>query len=208
MKFIKENLHDIVRLMLNQIALGVFGYVLYAASCMANGGKIGGLALGASILSILFYMYILYATMQETGSKHAVRIEGNRMKRDTTWGLKVMALSLVPTALLLLVKILGLILFAMPSEVVSDAGALIFGIVEFIFTFILAPYNGLVGYITGSSAELRTMIFIIIGNALSLLPGIFVCWGSYVMGLHDKKLFNLFVKNNANVKSDDQNKES
>ncbi len=194
MKFIKENIHDIIRLILNQVVMGVFGYVLFAAACMANEGEIGGLAIGASILSIFFYMYILYATLQETGAKHRVRVDGNRMKRDNFWGLKVMALSLIPTGVIMLVRIIGLLLYLASSEGVAAAGNLIFVITEFVFTFILSPYNGVIGFITGSSADTKTMIFVTVGYAVSVIPGLLVCWGSYIMGLHDTKLINLIIR--------------
>ncbi len=198
MKFIKENIHDILRLLLNQIALGVFGWVIFAATCKANDDKIGLLAFFASIFSIIFYMYILYATMQEIGSKHRIRVDGGRMKRNTAWGLIVMAISLIPTAAVLLIRFVAILLQLIPNEITVTSSKFVFVLTEYFLNFALSCYNGVIGFITGSSASIPNMLFVTLGYTLSLLPGLLVCWGSYVMGLHDKKLFSFLVKSNKN----------
>ncbi len=216
MKFIKENIHDIVRLMLNQLALAVFGIVLVSAARMAN-GVAGVLSLLASIVSILFYLYILYATLQETGSKHRIKVDGNRMKRDNLWGLKVMALSLTPTFATLLLMFIGYILMVPcgSNHICSVAGTNLFAIAYYIVRFILSMYEGAIGYVlsaagvfdtTGAFVHMTTgPLVYIISFLLMVIPGLLVCWGSYVMGLHDKKLLS-FLNNKAPNDSDKNHK--
>ncbi len=209
MKFIKENFHDIVRLVLNQIALAVFGLVLVSAARMANDGQIGVLALCASILSILFYMYILYATLQETGSKHRVRVDGGRMKRDNLWGMKVMAVAQIPNLILIVLLYIGLFL-SFSSGPAGDVGTGIHGIVQLIIYVFQAPFNGLIGFISGTDVTTKTMVIVTVGYTLSVIPGLLVCWGSYVMGLHDKKLSSLFTRKpvDLSVDKDSENDDS
>ncbi len=210
MKFVKENIHDIVRLMLNQVALAVFGLVLVSAARMAN-GAVGVLALVASIVAILFYMYILYATMQEIGSKHRVRVDGNRMKRDNFWGLKVMTLAQIPTIIVLLLLFIGYI-FMIPlgsAEWCRVFGTNLYALSQIVVAFLQSMYDGLISFFlfkVGLFSETRGFLESNIGYGslvyffcflLSLVPGLLVCWGSYVMGLHDKKLISLFIRNNT-----------
>ncbi len=212
MKFIKENIHDIIRLMLNQVALAVFGLVLVSAARMAN-GVVGGLALGASILSILFYMYILYATMQEIGSKHRVRVDGGRMERDTFWGLKIMTLAQIPTFVVLFLMLLGYL--CMIPFGFETFGTNLYAISQIVIAFIQSMYDGLIGFLLyhmGVFSSSRTFVSMTTGPLiyffaflLSVIPGLLVCWGSYVMGLHDMKLMNLIVRNTPKSGNDDQN---
>ena len=80
MGFIKENSYQIVRLMLFQFAMAVFGIVLIFATRMASDGAFSPLSLVASTLSVGLYMYILYATVQELGAKDKIRYEHSEEK--------------------------------------------------------------------------------------------------------------------------------
>ncbi len=208
MKFIKEHINDIVRLMLNQFALAVFGIVLVSASRMANKGVYGGLALGFGIFSILFYMYILYATLQEMGSKHRVRIESGRMTRDPLYGLKLMTLAQVPTLLVLL-----FLFISYPFSFVLEVNffKFVFLVFNYVIYFIQAMYSGVIGFILSkcnlldaTTGELTTStgaLVHIICYFVSVIPGILVCWVSYLMGLRDIKIASVFRRRPPEEKS-------
>ena len=65
-EFMQKHSYSAVRLFVNQIAISIFGLVL-AIAC----GKVENeiLKVGASVGAILFYLFLLYAAMWESGSK-------------------------------------------------------------------------------------------------------------------------------------------
>ena len=58
MRFFKENSYEVVRLMLYQFAMAVFGSVLTFATLMSSDGEFNLLTLVASILAVGLYLYI------------------------------------------------------------------------------------------------------------------------------------------------------
>ena len=107
MQFLKRNSYDIVRLVLNQFALAVFGVVLTTAARMRADGGFDWLTLVVSIFSTLFYLYILYATLLEMGGKHKVKIDSGSMAEDKHLGLKLMLFAQIPNFLILFLMLLG-----------------------------------------------------------------------------------------------------
>jgi hypothetical protein len=193
MRFFKDHSYEIVRLFLNQFALAVFGIVLVLASTMANDGSYGILSLIAGVFSALFYLFILYATMQEMGAKDRIKIEGNRMKRDSQCGLKIMLFAQVPNFVLLVLMLLGYLLcFVFGSQAF---GLNLYTIARMILLFLQAMYTGIIGYLLPVSTTAKDNLLVLIAYAVSVLPGILVCWGSYILGLKDKKLFSLRKSN-------------
>ncbi len=201
MRFFKENSYDVMRLFLNQFAFAVFGIVLVMASRMANDGQFGVLSLCAGIFSALFYMYVLYATLREMGTKHKIRVDNGRMPRDKQYGLKLMLFAQVPNFVLLFFLLLGFLLafvFGGAPDISGGAngaakvGVNMYTIAQLILYFLQAMYDGIIGYILPAASDARTCLGIMIAYFISVIPGILVCWGSYNMGLHDKKIIDIF----------------
>lgn len=192
MLFFKENSYEVVRLLLFQFAMAVFGIVLIFATRMATDGAFTWLTLLASILAVLLYMYVLYATMQDLGAKDKIRVESGRVPADKRRGLKIMLFAQVPNFVVLFLMLLGYLLaYVFGAEVV---GTNIFGITNILMYFMQSMYDGIIGMLTDSEPTnincLKTTLMYIV----SVVPGILVCWGSYNLGLKDKKLFALAKK--------------
>ena len=187
MRFFKENSYEIVRLFLNQFALAVFGLVLVMAARMWSGGEFNWLSLVASIFSVLFYLYILYATLLEIGMKHRVKIECGSRERDVFFGLKLMLFAQVPNFLVLLLMFFGW-LFGY-AVVNSSFGIGLYGVMQMIMYFLQSMYDGIIGAIVPTTPNIWNCLWVWLAYFVSVIPGILVCWGSYVLGLHNKKLF-------------------
>ena len=69
--FLKNRSYEIVRLLLNQIAISVFGVAL----ALATGTNQPGLRIGCSVFAILFYLFITYVMVWELGAKDSHKIE-------------------------------------------------------------------------------------------------------------------------------------
>lgn len=81
------------RLFIHQFGLTVFGLLLYSAAMVSGNAS---LVLAFSIFSALFYLFLLYVLMWETGASDKIRIDGGRMKRDVLKGFKVTLLANIP----------------------------------------------------------------------------------------------------------------
>ncbi len=79
LKFLKEHSYDAVKMFVTQCAISIFGLVLALACGMA---KNDGLRLFCSIFAILFYLFLLYTSAWELGSKHCIPVQyGHRSAR-------------------------------------------------------------------------------------------------------------------------------
>lgn len=195
MGFIKKNSYEIVRLMLNQFALSVFGIVLITAARQRIKSGFDWLSLVVSIFSTLFYLYILYATLLEIGGKHKVKVEAGSMVCDRRFGLKLMLLAQIPNFVILLFMFLGWLFGHAVTHASFFAG--MYGVAQIIVYFMQSMYDGIIGVIIPavdsvalSDVEMiRISFFVWLAYLLSVIPAILVSWGSYILGLEDKKLF-------------------
>ncbi len=187
MRFIKEHSYEIVRLFLNQIALAFFGLVLFFATGLASDGKVGVFSLVASIFSVLFYLYILYATVLEMGQKDSIKVESGSLKEDRLKGLKLILLAQVPNFLILFVMGLGWILAYLFR--LATPGLYMYSFSVVVMQFLQAMYNGIVSFIIPSAAEQGSALLLFAAFCISTLPQILVCFGAYILGLKNKPLF-------------------
>ena len=187
MQFLKSNSYDIVRLVLNQFALAVFGVVLTTAARMRADGGFDWLTLVVSIFSTLFYLYILYATLLEMGGKHKVKIDSGSMAEDKHLGLKLMLFAQIPNFLILFLMLLGWVF----GQAVAHNSFFIglFGITQMIMYFLQSMYDGIIGAIIPNAAGTLDYFFVWLAYFVSVLPAILVAGGSYVLGLKEKKIF-------------------
>ncbi len=111
-RFIKENIYESVRMFVNQIAITIFGLMLvFAVSVLSDKsgvrqGLADGLLVGTSLLSILFYLYLLYYMTYELGQKDGIKIAAGRMTYNPWKGFFI---SLIANILNILLGLLELI---------------------------------------------------------------------------------------------------
>lgn len=73
-KFLKENLSQILNMIVTQVAITIFGFVL-AMAC----SKSDPLLAVSSVLSVAFYLYLIFSRAYEIGQKDGIRIKAGRM---------------------------------------------------------------------------------------------------------------------------------
>lgn len=187
MQFIKKNSYEIVRLFLNQFALAVFGLVLITAARMHVEGAFDWLSLVVSICSVLFYLYILYATLLEIGGKHSVKVESGTMAADRHYGLKVMLFAQVPNVVILLLMFVGWLFGFACTQ--ADFFVGLYGVMQILLYFLQSMYDGIIGAILPSAVGPLNCFFVWLAYLLSVIPAVLVAWGSYNLGLKNKRLF-------------------
>ncbi len=109
----KDNLYDSLTMFINQIAMMVFALMLtFAANLLSDRSGVSealrdGLLVATSIISILFYCYLLYYKCYEIGQKDGIRIEGGRLAYDPWKCFFISLIANIPNLLLGLLELIG-----------------------------------------------------------------------------------------------------
>ena len=71
----------LIKLFINQLGVAIFSFFLYTAVGMIDDpGLKRGLNIAVSIVSILFFCFLLYTVSWEWGAKDKIRIDGGRIQ--------------------------------------------------------------------------------------------------------------------------------
>lgn len=176
--FFHDNIHLILKMMIYQFGMTVFGLILSMA-CATN----DTLLFGASVFAILFYMYLLYSMCWETGAGDQVRVEAGRMLRQPfrmTW------CSLIANSINILLAILAIIgYYNIADAAVGNPiwACNLYGITNAIARFFNGMYLGVMQLI---APDQPFMLLI------AVLPAIAVCTFGYLMGLNGHSIGALF----------------
>ena len=100
MDYIKESKGLISKLIVNHIAMSIFGLIMaivtrFLAAKSLNGNKALYYIVGA--LAILLYAVVLYVNLWEKGASDKIKIDGGRMKLNLFNGLLISAFANIPT---------------------------------------------------------------------------------------------------------------
>ena len=206
MRFIKENLHDIVKLFINQLGVAIFSFFLYTAVGMIDDpGLKRGLNIAVSIVSILFFCFLLYTVSWEWGAKDKIRIDGGRIQEFKYKGVLISLYANVINFVIAFVAFISVLIFMIsqptnwlfdPSltitiEVVPTNFALqLHSVFNILMRFISSLYNGLLrGIFSVMPNAFLVSMYESIGFFVLPLVAILATHFGYVMGLREKKIF-------------------
>lgn len=170
--FVKHS-YNAVKLLLNQIVIGIFFGVgfLFVANKLEN----PTFKIVASVLSILFYLFLEYTVAYKLGTDDRLSVEMGRKKADY----------LLPVKLWLLANSINLLLavFIMLGEVFSGIG--FFGAVGGVCVTIAMIIEGM--YVGVVLLNPHWYMYFLI-----TIPALVVIFLSYVAGLKSKKIAKMF----------------
>jgi hypothetical protein len=89
------------KLLLNQFGGAIFGIMLTGAAA-----KSSRVMFFVGLVAIVFYLYLVYSSSWEWGSKIAVRVEGGRLERKPFDGFKYSFYASIPTIALAVLYII------------------------------------------------------------------------------------------------------
>jgi hypothetical protein len=205
MKFLKENLDSVIKLLINQIGISIFSMFLYTAAGAIQSET--GLSLTVKILvsvfSILFYFVLLYTAVWEIGAKDKIRIDSGRLEKKQSKGFLIGLFANVPNFFLTGIAII-MMLFHLAG--MGDAFYTVFGVLNAIFRLFISMYLGAIQGITdptnikatldAQSFELKSIyLYDAIGFFIFPVLAVLVCHIAYSMGLKDKKIISTQKKN-------------
>ncbi len=146
-----------------------------------------------SIVSAVFYCYFIYTAVWDAAAKDRLKVDGGRLGRDMSRGLKFAFGANLPNIIL---GVLAFLLCAIGTftqmEWAGNAGA----IVVVISRLWQAMYNGIIVYvipvgIEGFSFVVSNLIYLAI-----IIPAFVVSHIAYHMGYNNRHIFKASAKNN------------
>jgi len=184
-EFIRKNSDLIVKMIVHQIGLTVFGFLLNSCASV-SGNESLGLIFG--IFSAVFYLFLLYVLMWEYGTKDKIRIEAGRMKRDVFKGAKIALVAEIPNLFLAVLSTVGYL--AIDRSMMMDGkfyspswAANLYSIAHIIGVFLNYMYTGIGEYL--GIVVMPYFLFLI------TLPAILVTGLGYHLGTKEK--FGVFT---------------
>lgn len=81
-EFFRENSDNIIKLFVNQIGMTIFGLLLSVATFQNK-----ELLMWTGVLTVIFYLYLVYSTAWYIGAKDKIKIDGGRMNKSPVRGL-------------------------------------------------------------------------------------------------------------------------
>lgn len=182
MEVIKNNVSYILKLFINHFVCGIYSLVLFIVLTVAFGGKY--VILG-SLVSILFYLYLVYSFMWEAGAKRAVGY--NRNKISFIDGAIVMSVGSSP---FYLTTILAFVLsfFTTGAEFSEKTVDVLYNFFYYINVFFSqCMYSGLFSKVFDGIPNVSSVMYL-----LSLLPGLTVAAGAYYLGSKNYRIRRIF----------------
>ena len=206
MRFIKENTHDIVKLFINQLGVTIFSFFLYTAVGMIGDASVKrGLNIAVSIVSILFFAFLLYTVSWEWGAKDRIRIDGGRLEEFKFKGALISLYANLINFFIALVAIISILIFMLsqPTKWLFDPSLSItidlvpanfalklHSVFNILMRVISSLYNGLLrGIFSGMSNAFLVSLYESIGFLILPIVSILATHFGYVMGLKEKRFF-------------------
>lgn len=166
-KFLKENSYEIVRLLLNQIGLSMFGLVMAMATVKTG----TAIRVVIGVFCIAFYLWLIYDMMYRNGQKDGIKIESGRMRYFPAKGALIAFFANIPNLILGILMFLGGFMFERTG---ASSWGQIYQIFGMIGKFFQGMYLGLIAVLFTDAYW--TLL-------LTPLPAIVVCGIGYVLGV-------------------------
>ena len=180
--FFKNHSYDMVTMLLNQMAIALFGFTLVLAAMKINNDALRNVA---SVFSVLFYLVLLYIKTWDIGFKDKISVEQGKKTNNAFRGALI---SLCANSINFILAILIFLRAVLPNVSVFES---IGGVAQAIAVFVQGMYTGLlVNSVGGAPLNTYWISYFIIP-----LPAILVCGIAYYFGLHDVKHTAFFHKN-------------
>ena len=181
-KFFHEYSYNIVKMFVNQFAISIFGVSLTFATTSAHGESQGfdTLTVVVSILSILFYLFLIYTLSWEIGAKDKISVDVGKKPYKPHLGILLSLMANIP-------NIIAAILYLTATLLKSED---MMFVVRLVATLIQGMFFGLITAISLPIGETYVQL-----NALwptffiMVIPAMLTSWLAYYLGCKNIRLF-------------------
>lgn len=177
--FFKQYSYNIIKDLLNQFAISIFGALLAMATAAAESNT---LSIAVSIFSIVFYLFLVYTTTWEIGAKDRVSVDVGKKKYRPHNGLVISAVANIPKLIIALSFIVTAFfitdtVIATNIEVFSRLAYMLLG----------GMYTGLMMSVKVSASGV-TMISTWWAYLVFIIPALVTSWVAYYAGFKNFRL--------------------
>ncbi len=176
-EFFERYSYDSVRMLLNQIAMSIFGFSLALTSVTAKNDT---LLIVTSIGAIIFYLALNYGVAWRVGSRDKITVDLGRRKFRPSTGLWISLLANSLNFLLAIVAMIGAITGVGGMETIGST----------IAVFVQGMYQGLLAYVKIGAQELNKFWWVFF---LTPLPAMLISFVGYIAGVKDFHITKLGV---------------
>ncbi len=188
--FFKQYSYNIVKNLINQFAISVFGAFLSMATSAADKTW---LTVSVSVFAIVFYLFLIYTTTWEIGAKDRVSVDVGKKKYHPMTGLFIALISNIPNFLIAIAFAITTALAA-PENLATNINA----ILRLASMILQGMYTGLMITVPVAGTTLVNTwwaYFVII------IPALIASWIAYYAGFKNFRLIApLFDKKKPNKK--------
>ena len=195
MQFIKNNLHDIIKLFVNQIGIAIFSMMLYTAVGVAENPDLSLLIKCLiSVFASIFYLSLIYCAVWDLGARDKIRIDGNKMTPVKLKGMLLSLIANIPNFVLALVAIVTMLVHISTG---NEGFYSAFAGINLFMRLLNSMFLGLIQFVFSSLENQTDVSFLCqsFGYLLAPVLTILVAHFGYEMGVREKRIFGkLFVK--------------
>ena len=181
-KFFHEYSYNIVKMFVNQFAISIFGVSLTFATTSAHGEAEGfdTLTVVVSLLSVLFYLFLIYTLSWEIGAKDKISVDVGKKPYKPHLGILLSLMANIPNIVAAL--------FYLFATLIKSENMLF--VVRLVATLIQGMYFGII-----------TAVSLPIGNTyvqlnalwptffIMVIPAMLTSWLAYYLGCKNIRLF-------------------
>lgn len=180
LEFLKNRSYEIVKMFINQVAIGIFGLSISLATATIDDDAGTSLNIVSSVFAILFYLFIIYNMVRALGYQDSGRIKRGEGGASKYTGLHLGLAASVPNFLFAVFIMLAHLFSGV--KVLSGLG----GVSAFINLITEGMYIGLLSVnVGGAPLNSYWPVYFVI-----LIPMILTSTLAYLAGVYDIKVFN------------------
>ena len=178
--FFKQYSYNVVKDLLNQFAISIFGALLAMATSAAESNK---LTIAVSIFSIVFYLFLVYTTTWEIGAKDRVSVDVGKKPYRPHNGLLISAISNIPKFIIALLFIVAAFLITDPSVATGLEVVL-----RLVYMLLGGMYTGLMMSVKINATTGATLISAWWSYLVFIIPALLTSWIAYYAGFKNFRL--------------------
>jgi len=175
--FFHDYLYTSIKMLVDQLAISIFGLVLALASLAANSNA---LTIVVSAFSILFYLFLIYTMAWEVGAKDRISVDVGKKPYRPHTGVLIALVANIPNFVVAIFYAIGAPFMATHSW----AGSMN-GILMTVSALTEGMYRGILSVITISGTELYKFWW---SYFLIILPSLVAAWIAYFAGFKNFRL--------------------
>lgn len=182
--FFSKYSYSVVKMLINQFAIGIFGAVLSMATTTAGSDP---LTIVVSIFAILFYLFLIYNMMWEIGAKDRLAVDYKKQPYRPHTGLIIALIANIPNFLIAISQTVTAPFMGMKWANALRSGTLVvYLVLEGMYLGLCGTWTISVGGVATSLQSFWWMYYIII------VPALVTSWLAYYIGHKNFRILSLF----------------